>query len=447
LAPVLGWLAFHAQPARAVFEQREIAAVSGSNNHDLFMIDTDYTIKHFVRTRGRERFGAFEQLDGLGRDVAAVERSDGMLEVFVVGMDGDVWRNQQLGRARWHGFALMGFHCKRIAVTKTASGRYELFVIGKDDLVYRSVRQGDDGPWSEWQSLQALGTELALAADGDMVRVFIVGKDRSLWTTRSDQVAWTSLDGVVQDVAVTRSAEGQLVLFATDLRGHIWQRRSLDAERNFGSWRDLAGAAARLSATDAALGAQKVFALGAKVSELESATEQWRELDDKLPLEITFYGVATMEIPSVNVTQQRAMHIGVRFSRDHRHFKVISFPSFTTAAFDTPFGKSTTTVSMSEGGSGTFDPATGRMELQVKLHFDQSLDVPFVQEDADVSLTLTTDAAKPVTQGPLFAEAGLTAQSRLMAQGGLNPLNGKACRVSIAGYFVAPATLLTTATL
>jgi hypothetical protein len=202
-----------------------------------------------------------------------------------------------------------------------------------------------------------------------------------------------------------------------------------------------------VAATDSSDGAQTVFALGARVCELEPAAERWHEVEEKLPLEITFYGVATMEIPSVNVTQQRALQIGVRFSRDHRHFKVIAFPAFTTATFDTPFGQSTTTVSLAHGGSGTFDPQTGRMELQVTLHLDQSLDIPFIEEDTDVALTLTTDNAKPVMQGELFAEAGLSAQSRLMAQGGLNPLNGKACRVTIAGYFVAPATLLRAAAL
>ena len=174
---------------------------------------------------------------------------------------------------------------------------------------------------------------------------------------------------------------------------------------------------------------------------LNLRSRRWRELDDKLPLELTFYGTATVALPAVSVVQRQALQIAVRFSPDHRRVSVVAFPSFTTTTFNTPFGKNTTTVSLKSGGQGSFDPVTGRVSLQVTLHFDQSLDVPLIEEDTDVALDLTTDGKRPLEQGQYFAEAELAGESRLKAQG-VSPLDGMACQVSVAGYFVAPAALL-----
>ena len=435
------WVLLGAPRAQALFEQREIAAVSRSQSSDLFAIDSDFSIKHYFRAANAAQFDGVVQLDGLGRDVAAVARGDGQFEVFVVGMDGDVWSNVQLGRARWQGFRLLGFHCKRIAVTKTRAGRYELFVIGKDDVVWRSVRDGDDAAWSEWRSLGAKATQLTAASDGARVRLFTVGFDHAIWTSDSERVAWTSLGGAVRDVAARDDRDGRMTLFAADERGGVWQRQGL-ATGEFGEWQSLGGSAARVAVGDALSGGQPVFALGVHVSELAAKSKAWRELNDKLPLELTFYGTATVTLPALNVVQQQTLQIGVRFSPDHRHLTVVELPSFTTKAFDTPFGKNTTTVSLASGGRGSFDPKTGRVQLQVTLHFDQSLDVPLIQEDTDVSLTLTTDGKRQLTQGQYFAETELAGAGALVVKEGMSPLHGMSCKVSVAGYFVAPAALL-----
>ncbi|HTU58583.1 MAG TPA: hypothetical protein VMF89_09115 [Polyangiales bacterium] len=415
--------------------------MSRSQSSDLFAIDSDFSIKHYFRAPEAQDFSGVVQLDGLGRDVAAVERGDGNFEVFVVGMDGDVWSNQQLGRARWRGFRLMGFHCKQIAVTKTRAGRYELFVIGKDDVIWRSVRDGDDGPWSKWESLQKRASQLAAASDGAAVRVFAVGEDRAVWTSDSARVAWTSLGGTVRDVAARGDRDGRMTVFATDDHGSVWQRAGL-ASGAFEDWQSLAGSAEQVAAADFLGGSQTVFALGTRVSELDPKSQCWRNLNDKLPLELTFYGTATVSLPALSVVQKQALQIGVRFSPDHRHVTVIDFPKFTTKSFTTPFGTNQTTVSLASARAGSFDPKTGRVELQVTLHLDQSLDVPFIEEDSDVTLTLTTDGARPLAQGQYFAETEMLGAGPLKVRDGVSPLAGMLCKVSVAGHFVAPATLL-----
>jgi hypothetical protein len=434
---VCGWLA--APQAQA--QQREIAAVSRSQSSDLFAIDSDFSIKHYFRAPRAKDFNGVVQLDGLGRDVAAVERGDGNFEVFVVGMGGDVWSNQQLGRARWRGFRLMGFHCKQIAVTKTRAGRYELFVIGKDDVIWRSVRKGDEGSWSAWQSLQRKATQLAAASDGAAVRVFAVGEDRAVWTSDSTRVAWTSLGGTVRDVAARGERDGRMMVFATDDHGSVWRRAGLTTGA-FEDWQSLAGSAEHIAAADLLGGSQPVFALGTQIAELDPMSQRWRALDDKLPLELTFYGAATVSLPALGVVQKQALQIGVRFSPDHRRVTVIDFPKFTTKAFSTPFGTNQTTVSLASARGGSFDPKTGRVELQVTLHLDQSLDVPLIEEDSDVTLTLTTDGARPLAQGQYFAETEMLGAGPLKVRDGVSPLAGMLCKVSVAGHFVAPAALL-----
>ncbi|HET8936137.1 MAG TPA: hypothetical protein VFN67_21985 [Polyangiales bacterium] len=412
-------------------EPHGLAAASGGS--DVFFIDGDETIKHYWRNAGSARWSGFEQLDGLARDIAAVELSERRFEVFVVGTDGDLWSNRQLDRGLWSGFRPMHFASKQVAIAKTPSGHFELFVIGQDDAVWRSVRNGPDGQWSDWQGLGGVASQLAAAAVADeAVRVFAVGSDRAIWSTPSDNVAWQSLGGNVSDVSVGRAADSSSMLYAIGTGGTIWQRRALDAGSQFGGWQQLAGTAKQLSASGAGLFAQNIG-----VAELQANGSRWQALSpSSLPLDATFVGVATMEIPSLNVTQKKQLRIGVRFSADRRRVQVTAFPAFTTHGFQTPFGKSRTTVSLKSGGSGTFDPETGKLELHVTLHLDQSLDVPIVQEDADVVLTLSTDGdgGQAIGADADLARVGLAASSRFVTGGGLNPLNKKTCRVTIQGW-------------
>jgi hypothetical protein len=429
------YLAAFVQPARALAaSDRELSAVAGrAGGSDVFMVDSDETIKHFWRTDKNGRWTGFEQLDGLAHDVAAIEMGDGTFEVYVVGLDDKLWVNRQLGRGLWSGFRQLHVDATRVAIAKSSRGRHELFVIGAQGAVFRSVRNQPEQPWSAWQDLGGVATQLAAASARDgSVRVFAVGSDRAVWTTDSRKSAWKSLGGDVSDVTLGRGEDGSSSLFAIGSGGSVWRRHAPDGVR-FGGWEQLAGTAQRLAASDSL----DLFALDASLSEFQHDTARWRKLAyDNLPLEATFVANATLEIPSLNVTQHKHLRIGVRFSADRRSVKVTSFPAFTTRTFDTPFGKSRTTVSLKSGGSGSFDPQTGRMELPVTLHLDQSLDVPLVEEDADLVLVLSTTGERgaAVPSGASDAKLSLAATSRFVG-GGLNPLRRKACNVTISGWF------------
>jgi hypothetical protein len=69
---------------------------------------------------------------------------------------------------------------------------------------------------------------------------------------------------------------------------------------------------------------------------------------------------------------------------------VTSFPAIVVGPFPTPLGNNTTTITMTGGGTGSFDPATGALALPITLKFDHSL---FFAGDSDASCTLTTGAS------------------------------------------------------
>ncbi|MET0388207.1 MAG: hypothetical protein ABW321_19700 [Polyangiales bacterium] len=425
----------------------EIASVSGPRaGADLFVIDADQSIKHYWRSANTADWSAFEQLDGLARDIAAVELGGGLFEVFVVGLDGDVWSNRQLGPLRWSGFHPLGrtVNSQKVAVAKTRSGRFELFMIGDDNAVWKTTRSGPDGHWTTWRSLGGIASQLsaAQAADGS-VHVFAVGNDRAIWLSESDRPGWHSLGGVASDVAVGRGEDGRLSVFAVGKDAAVWQRRAGNKPLSFEPWQSMRGRATRIAASGSSA-AHGLFALGSRAEVLQHSAERWLPMPSDLPLETLFHGRATLTIPSINVTQHKRLELGIRFDASRNQLQVTSFPTLDTKSFNTPFGDSRSLITLSAGGRGRFDPRTGELELPLTLHFDQTLDVPLIEEDADLVLVLKT--SNPSAQ-PLQADSGriqLTASSHFSGGGGINPLRNKACDVSISGHFNVPPGLLLT---
>jgi hypothetical protein len=207
-------------------------------------------------------------------------------------------------------------------------------------------------------------------------------------------------------------------------------------------WQRLGGDAVRVALAGNA-NVLQLFAAAAdgKLSAASlDAQGRWTELaplelaEPSAPLASTFEGEVRVEIPSLDVSVTRALAFEVRFSADRSALEITRFDPIVTDPFDTPFGSNVSTVTWVGGGSGSFDPGTGRVELPVTLHFDQSLSIPFVNTDVDAKLPLSTAA-----QGGAAFDAQ-TGQLTLAASGqftgsGANPLSGSAVRVVLAGRF------------
>jgi hypothetical protein len=83
------------------------------------------------------------------------------------------------------------------------------------------------------------------------------------------------------------------------------------------------------------------------------------------------------------------IEVGLKFTSST--VVITSFPPIRTDTFDTPAGPNKTTVTKVGGGSGT--RTNGSIVLPLTLNFDHSADLPFVEEDSTLSLTLRTSGA------------------------------------------------------
>ena len=109
---------------------------------------------------------------------------------------------------------------------------------------------------------------------------------------------------------------------------------------------------------------------------------------------------------------------------------ITNFPPLSTPPFDTPYGRNQTTITKTAGGAGTYRDGNGSIPLT--LHFDHSLDLPFFEEDSDISMVLSTDPpGSPVDE---FGQVTL-AGSGIFKKGFLNGATGT---ISIVGT-ISPA--------
>ena len=86
---------------------------------------------------------------------------------------------------------------------------------------------------------------------------------------------------------------------------------------------------------------------------------------------------------------------------DPARINIETFPALG-AAFDTPLGPGTTTITLIGGGTGTYD--AGKISLPITLHFASTIETPVgdVTNSSDLSMVLSTDPPEgsPVTPPP-----------------------------------------------
>ena len=120
----------------------------------------------------------------------------------------------------------------------------------------------------------------------------------------------------------------------------------------------------------------------------------------RLPLAAVFTGTAT--ITTTNSSAPGRIHFacldGLIFDGPRTFIGITSFPSIATAPYQTPVGMNVTTVTKTGGGQGSY--AGGAISMPLSLHFDQSLDIIFYEEDSNLSLVLSTNLpGSPVGPG------------------------------------------------
>jgi PASTA domain len=154
------------------------------------------------------------------------------------------------------------------------------------------------------------------------------------------------------------------------------------------------------------------------------------------PLEARFDGTATITTTFGQAPgpYTQPVRFNVLLNGARTAIAIASFPTIQ-ATFDTPFGRNTTTVTRTSGGSGSY--AAGNIVMPLGLHFDQSIDIIFVEEDSDLNVVLTTNPpGSPVSPEP-FGSVTLVGSGTF--NGGI--LGGSTGNLTISGTispFVPP---------
>ncbi len=243
-------------PGAAVFDHttQHIAAVSRApGNLDLFVIGFDnHGWSTFWNQAGGWNHDWFPLpgaavFDHTTQHIAAVSRAPGNLDLFVIGFNNHVWSTFWSQAGGWShdwfqipGAAVFDHTTQQIAAVSRTPGNLDLFVIGFDNHVW-SAFWSQAGGWShDWFPLPGAAVfdhttqqVAAVSRTAGNLDLFVLGFDNRGWTAfwsanggwSSD---WTPLPGrsvfahTTQRVAAVSRAPGNLDLFVIGFDNHIW---------------------------------------------------------------------------------------------------------------------------------------------------------------------------------------------------------------------------------
>lgn len=158
---------------------------------------------------------------------------------------------------------------------------------------------------------------------------------------------------------------------------------------------------------------------------------------DAVEVTATFSGEATVRTEYLFAPgpYSREFSYDATFSADRTTVSLVPFP---VIEIDTD--SVAATITLTEGGEGSFDPATGVLRVPMTLHFEVKFDPEAAPEATDVEITLSTgEAASPsgalaVAGSPLNATTGEIAVVGASAfKGGF--LDGTGCSIAFVGQF------------
>ena len=177
--------------------------------------------------------------------------SDGRLEIFLRGGDGQLWHafeTQAGNSSSWSGFyALGGSWANQAVVASNADGRLEVFMRGGDGAIWHAfeTQAGNSSSWSGWYSLGGSWPGLAAAGrnSNGRLELFARGGDGQLWhayetqaSNSSSWVGWYAMGGAWPgEPAVAANSDGRLEVAMRGGDGQLWHAFEAQAG-NSSSW-------------------------------------------------------------------------------------------------------------------------------------------------------------------------------------------------------------------
>jgi hypothetical protein len=251
-----GWFELHKETVFDHTRQRIAAVARTSGNLDLFVIGFDNAVwSTFWTQAGGWNPGGWFQLhkeivfDHTTQHIAAVARTSGNLDLFVIGFDNAVWSTFWTQGGGWNPGGWFQLHKEtafdhtrqRLAVVSRTSGNLDLFVIGFDNAVWSTfwTQAGGWNPAGWFQIRKETVFDhtsqhvVAISRAPGNLDLFVIGFDNAVWSTFWTQAAgwsqgWlrihpdTVFDHTAQTIAVGARTQQNLDLFVIGFDNAVW---------------------------------------------------------------------------------------------------------------------------------------------------------------------------------------------------------------------------------
>ncbi|HQR34579.1 MAG TPA: hypothetical protein PLK30_17695, partial [Blastocatellia bacterium] len=203
-----------------------MVGLDGNMWHNSQQPNGAWTGFHMVGVRGNK-----------ATDIAAARRPDGGVDVVMVGLDGNMWRNRQQPNGTWTGFnervGTADNKATKIAIAPFSDGRLDVYMVGLDGNMWHNSQQ-PNGTWTGFQMVGVPGnkaTDIAAVRRPDGgVDVVMVGLDGNMWRNRQQpNGTWTGFnervgtpDNKAIRIAIAPFADGRLDVYMVGLDGNMW---------------------------------------------------------------------------------------------------------------------------------------------------------------------------------------------------------------------------------
>ncbi|MDQ7806448.1 hypothetical protein Q5425_22130 [Amycolatopsis sp. A133] len=266
-----GWTL--AAPGCPPLTGRAAVARTSDGRLELFARGADGQIWHAWQNQaGTTDWSSWSGLgDSFAADPAAIANQDGRLEVFAVAPEGRLRHKWQYPFG-WNGWADLGGPVTgRPGAGRHPDGRLEVFARHPDGTIFHTWQRGPGGDWEHGEFGGQVTGDIAVANNADgRIEVFARGTDGAIWHRRitgGGWSAWESLGGRVEVgvvPAVARNASGGLEVFVLGTDHAVWHNRQVPATQRWSGWTSLGGGpvAADPVAVVNADGRLELFALG-----------------------------------------------------------------------------------------------------------------------------------------------------------------------------------------
>ncbi|GAA3600573.1 tectonin domain-containing protein [Kribbella ginsengisoli] len=238
-----------AQAGQPIYGQGTLALVQTGSSFYMFGVDKTDRIwwRQTSGADGTTGWSAWQQLSGSLRGITAVLNSAGLIELYGVNADGNVYRSKQVAPsvAYWTPWTQLSGQMDSIAAIRDYRGRINLFGTSRPwyaswSSSYRRVETAaGSGAFRDWMSFGTSVRSIAATAGPDQ-RMHIFGVTDSDKVLYKQEVVPGTIEGWRQigesfiSIAASTGGDGRIVVFGTDRSDRLWQM--METAPKSGQW-------------------------------------------------------------------------------------------------------------------------------------------------------------------------------------------------------------------